>query len=211
MVITCIKCKTELRIDAKKVDVSNSVIRCPKCKAEFKLNLNATSGSASDSSDSEERTKMESSNLATGWIVVHDEQTKPRVFPLKLGRNVIGRKSRSRPCDIMIDTKDMYMSRNHCAIHVGKSPKGDLSYLIKCVKSLNGTFINEGKKGKLNLNDEIYLEDKDTIQLGRTKVVLKKAASCSSAEKAMTEVAKTSYAKTVVFNPSGGDNITYRN
>lgn len=79
---------------------------------------------------------------AKGWLVVHDEKTFTQTFSLGLGKQVIGRKSETRPCDIMIDCNDPYMSRNHFIIDVVQKPGNIISYSLSDSGSKNRTFIN---------------------------------------------------------------------
>ncbi len=134
-----------------------------------------------------------------GWLVVHDEHTPAQTLPLTEGRNVIGRKSPDKPCTVMIDTTDQHMSRNHSVIEVSRRPDGHLQYLISDCGSTNGTFINASEHHRLSPYDQIFLKDGDTIQLGRTKVVLKTGQTVSSSGQAHEEVRRKDYLKTIVL------------
>ncbi len=135
-----------------------------------------------------------------GWLVVHDENTAPQTIILKEGRNVVGRKSPDKPCDAMIDTTDVHMSRHHSVIEVSRRPDGHYQYLISDCGSTNGTFINANEQHKLSSYDRVYLKDGDTIQLGRTKVVLKTQQTVDSPAQAQQVVTKKDYLKTVVLS-----------
>jgi pSer/pThr/pTyr-binding forkhead associated (FHA) protein len=135
-----------------------------------------------------------------GWLVVHDENTASQTLTLKEGRNVIGRKSPDKPCEIMIDTTDTHMSRNHSVIDVNRRADGHYQYVISDCGSTNGTFINANERQKLSSYDRIFLKDGDTIQLGRTKVVLKTQQTVSSPDQAQQVVNKKDYLKTVILS-----------
>ena len=142
-----------------------------------------------------------------GWLVVHDENAVQQTHPLRIGRQVIGRKSVSRPCDIMIETDDPYMGRNHCILEVKPSRSGSYEFFISDVKmtsgapeqmSTNGTFINAHPTA-LKPKDMVYLKDGDTIQMGQTKVVIKTLISAATATDASRIVQDTDYMPTVII------------
>lgn len=142
-----------------------------------------------------------------GWLVVHDENAEQQTHPLRIGRQVIGRKSVSRPCDIMIETDDPYMGRNHCILEVKPSRSGSYEFFISDVKmtsgipeqmSTNGTYVN-AHPTPLKPKDMVYLKDGDTIQMGKTKVVIKTLISAASAQDASRIVQDTDYSPTVII------------
>lgn len=142
-----------------------------------------------------------------GWLVVHDENAVQQTHPLRIGRQVIGRKSVSRPCDIMIETDDPYMGRNHCILEVKPSRSGSYEFFISDVKmtngipeqmSTNGTFVN-AQPTALKPKDMVYLKDGDTIQMGKTKVVIKTLITAASAQDASRIVQDTDYSPTVII------------
>jgi hypothetical protein len=55
------------------------------------------------------------------------------------------------------------------------------------------------RKIKLEPEDLIYLEDGDTIQMGRTKVVLQTTKAASNARDAARNVQSTDYSKTIIW------------
>jgi hypothetical protein len=142
-----------------------------------------------------------------GWLVVHDENAAQQTHPLRIGRQVIGRKSVSRPCDIMIDTEDPFMGRNHCILEVKPSRSGGYEFFLSDVKmtngtpeqmSTNGTFVN-AQPAALRPKDMVYLKDGDTIQMGKTKVVIKTLITAASAQDASRIVQDTDYSPTVII------------
>jgi hypothetical protein len=142
-----------------------------------------------------------------GWLVVHDENAAQQTHPLRIGRQVIGRKSVSRPCDIMIDTEDPFMGRNHCILEVKPSRSGGYEFFLSDVKmtngtpeqmSTNGTFVN-AQPTALRPKDMVYLKDGDTIQMGKTKVVIKTLITAASAQDASRIVQDTDYSPTVII------------
>ena len=142
-----------------------------------------------------------------GWLVVHDENADQQTHPLRIGRQVIGRKSVSRPCDIMIDTEDSFMGRNHCILEVKPSRSGGYEFFLSDVKmtngtpeqmSTNGTFVN-AQPSALRPKDMVYLKDGDTIQMGKTKVVIKTLITAANAQDASRIVQDTDYSPTVII------------
>ncbi|KQS33822.1 hypothetical protein ASG33_07175 [Dyadobacter sp. Leaf189] len=140
----------------------------------------------------------ERAGVEPGWMVVHDENTPSQTFSLKPGKNVIGRYSPDKPCEIMIKTNDAFMSRNHSLIDITKQPDGSLVFVISDVGSTNGTFINAVRK--LSRYDKLILKDGDTIQMGKTKIVLKTRQSTQDAQEAESKVKRGAYLKTVIMS-----------
>ncbi len=143
-----------------------------------------------------------------GWLVVHDENADQQTHPLRIGRQIVGRKSVSRPCDIMIETDDPYMGRNHCIIEVKPSRSGGYDFFLSDVRmtsgtpeqmSTNGTFVNAYPTA-LKPKDMVYLKDGDTIQMGKTKVVIKTLIAATNAEDASRMVQETDYSPTVILH-----------
>ena len=151
-----------------------------------------------------QRTPSESQDTI-GWLVIHDEYTDTYTFNLRTGINRIGRDSDStaRDVNIRIQTKDQYMSRHHCDIEVrwqnGKNTHeyvlSDKAYQGKKASS-NGTFLNAGNR--ISAWDEILLKDGDTVQVGRTKLVLKLPSAVGSSRDAESQVKDMDYFKTII-------------
>ncbi|MCY7359019.1 MAG: FHA domain-containing protein, partial [Rudanella sp.] len=144
-----------------------------------------------------ERPSMDATGVI-GWLVVHDENTTAQTFPLREGRNVVGRWSENKPADVMIATQDPYMSRNHSVIEVIRLVNGPYQYLISDCGSTNGTFINANPDQRLSAYDQVYLYDGDTIQMGRTKVVIKTGQSALTSTQAGRVVGQHKYLKTII-------------
>ena len=133
-----------------------------------------------------------------GWLVVHDEYTDTSTFTLRNGLNRIGRKSDTTPRDINIAiyTKDSYMSREHCEIEVKFNGRGH-QYILRDRRSTNGTFLNANPR-RLSRTQEAALKDGDTIQVGRTKLVLKLPSSAGSSKAAEDWVRQSAYSPTII-------------
>lgn len=134
-----------------------------------------------------------------GWLVIHDEYTDTYTFDLRKGINRIGRQSDSTPRDvnIAIHTKDKYMSRHHCNIEVQWLERENRhEYVLTDRNSSNGTFVNAGKR--LSKRADVSLRDGDTIQAGRTKLVLKLPTSVQNSQAAQRSVEQADYLKTII-------------
>jgi predicted RNA-binding Zn-ribbon protein involved in translation (DUF1610 family) len=137
-----------------------------------------------------------------GWLIVHDELTKPQTFDLPEGKYLIGRKS-SMPVDISIETADKTMSREHCLLEVRLNrATGDYDALIKDFKSTNGTILNGSiRQRKLEKGDEFYLNDGDIFQLGLTKIVYRKNHGVEKKATVVKQVLEQDYIPTVALDP----------
>ena len=127
------------------------------------------------------------------------EKTATKHNELRNGNNKIGRLSKSTPKDvnIAINTKDTYMSRHHCDLIVRWSQnKNVYEYILSDRKSVNGIFINEERR--LSRSEEVFLNDGDNIQLGRTKLILKTPTAVRDSEEAERYVQESDYFKTII-------------
>lgn len=133
-----------------------------------------------------------------GWLVIHDEHTKTATFQLRKGVNLIGRKSSSTPSDvnIAIKTEDLFMSREHCSIEVREGNDGNYEYLLSDRNSANGSYLNE--ENRLSSSRIYSLRDGDTVQAGRTKLVLKLPSTVNDSHEAEDWVKRTDYSRTII-------------
>lgn len=212
MIVKCGNCRVQLQFDESSLNPQRPAVKCPKCGAINRIPLNKPSEETQvqpppqqqPDVHAHEKTQLMTANEEVepeelGWIIVHDENAPTQTFPLKKGQNIIGRKSLSKPADIMIETQDKYMSRNHCIIEVNKASAGQgYEYIISDVGSTNGTFINADDQNRLKEGDEVYLMDGNTIQAGRTKMVLKTLKVSRSAADALKTVIHTNYSRTII-------------
>jgi predicted Zn finger-like uncharacterized protein len=205
MIIKCGKCGVQLRVEEAKLHPVQPAVKCPNCQTINRLKLPDSAAPTPPpipSLPQGEATMIFSQPASThaqelGWLIVHDEQAPTQTFPLKLGENIIGRKSTSQPADLMIETQDRYMSRHHCVLRVALDQRGQYQYLLADLSSTNGTFML-AKNKRLTEFDEIFLRDGDTMQAGRTKLVLKTLQQSRTAANALHTVIHTDYAKTII-------------
>ena len=146
-----------------------------------------------------------------GWLIVKDEVTATQTFVLRKGINTIGRLSKARPADIMVDTDDEYVSRPHCTIEVKIGKSGLVEYVLQdgiaqpdgtWKNSLNGTYLN-GQEPRLSEFDRIYLNDGETVQIGVTKLVLKSYELSATLQQAYRQVEDMDYERTVIGFKTG--------
>lgn len=196
MILKCPQCNALLPVPDASFKVSMPKITCPQCKESFMPVIK-------NEQDLEEKTKVipKPQIGPTAWLIVHDEQAPLQTFEIVTGSYVIGRKSNSKPCDIMVETKDMTMSRNHFIIEaiIGK---GFSSYKLSDCQSTNHTFVNTlAIQDVLAVGKENYsLKDGDVIQAGQTKVEFKiKSSIVDSVTEATRTITQKGYAKTVLL------------
>ncbi|GAB3976140.1 hypothetical protein GCM10028806_35030 [Spirosoma terrae] len=194
----CALCQSALGLEDNhpKVRPGNILkIKCPRCNTVNSIKVPAER--ISKSTQEQNHQAFTTIEQEVAWIIVHDEHTAAQTFPLKLGKNILGRFSPDKPCDVMIKTNDVFMSRNHSLIEVMRRPDNVLIFTISDISSTNGTFINAVRK--LSKFDKLILKDGDTIQLGKTKVVLKTRQSTQNSTDATENVKREAYTKTVII------------
>ena len=144
-------------------------------------------------------------NTPAGWLVLHTEGCEPKTYPLKEGRNRIGRKTVSNAPDVPVEC-DIYVSRNHAMLVVRRLQNLDYEYVIADnaellgKPSLNGTFVN-GNPERLD-DKPVTLKDGDTIQIGITKFVLQTAKAAVNVDDAVKLTSKLGYTPTVELTNS---------
>lgn len=168
--------------------------------------------SSPDSGFIAEVTKVENQLLdkvgkaALGWLILHTEERKPVYYEIFEGNNVFGRMGDGYDVDIEI-ASDTYVSRSHGHIQVEIDLLNrarftlldDGSHRIGGRRSTNGTYVN-GRTTRLPEDQQIFLEDGDTIQVGETKLVFKlMTEEAENVQVVATQVISSDYTATVVF------------
>lgn len=195
--------------------------KCPSCDEKFKpfeclpkqqqmVLLNRKEKAAVEKEEGtiineEEGTIIsEAKKQPLGWLLVHDEKTHLQTYDLFEGTQLIGRKSASRPCDVMIETGDRLMSRNHFVVEVKQTTAGVVFY-INDHNSLNKTYVEtkalKGVVKQLRLlkkGEQAYAEDGDIVQAGETKLILKSGDVVANKTEATKMVASQEISKTVI-------------
>ena len=187
------KCQAMLRVDVSKLNPKQAAVRCPKCKNVIRINLSKP--------EPPQPPPKPESKAPQAWLIRHTEGLPTKTFPLKLGKNKIGRRavdpSYPIPDVAIIRSEDARVSRGaHCILEVVEQ-RGLWEFILSDNKSSNGTFINN-KEYRLQPGDEEYIEEGETIQVGRTKFVLKTNQNGRSAQQAQDEVGGGDYTKTII-------------
>lgn len=195
MIVTCPSCSARLRFNEKALSPQNPTIKCVRCQTSIHVELPAEPAPAMEDHTLVDKPIYQPTEV--GWIIVHDEYTQTQTLPLQLGRQTIGRASISKPCEVMIQSQDRYMSRLHLVIEVIKTKEGAYKYwLSEHPDCTNPTFVNTYP---LKRGTTLEILDGATLQLGKTKVVLKTIAVVGNARKATDTVVHSEYLKTVLF------------
>lgn len=200
-VFTCTNpsCEIELYVDEAAINPANPKVRCGKCKKV--INIKEALNQKTKGASAQKTHKQVDKNEILAWLVVHDEHTERQVLGLKAGKHVVGRKSVSKPCDVMIQCDhDPYMSRNHCMLDVRIGQNGVPEVILSDNKSTNGTWLNAENKVELQEEEKLFLEDNDMLQLGMTKVIVKiKQGKVVTENDASAEVYRKPHGKTRII------------
>jgi hypothetical protein len=177
-VVHCTRCNKPFKVP----DTPQPQLGCPHCRHPF---------------------RPEALAAPPGWLIVHDEQTHLQVLEILPGDNTVGRKGASSQASIQIDfgnrPADHYMSRTHCRIRAVRKEDRDGYDLLLTDLSANGTFINARRQLRLVKGiDEIYLADRDVIQLGRTKVIVILEADEPTVRRLAQDIARSRYHETII-------------
>ncbi len=93
-----------------------------------------------------------------------------KTYPLKEGKNIVGRKGETSKATVQIETADRYMSRQHCSITVSTLPDGTKKAVLSNYQNKNLTTI-DGQP--IETGDSIRLTDGNAITMGHTTVTFK--------------------------------------
>ena len=200
MIVVCKHCEAKIKVADSAFDGRIPTIICPICKKQFKPENDIVLKTEKQTPTMVERVHIFEENMSeVGWLVVHDENTSQQTLSLKAGKQVVGRISeiREKQADLMIETDDDYMSRQHFMINVESAASGGYDYYLSIYKNLNNTLVNAKI---LNKGDECILRDGDVIQAGITKIVFKTSQKVKSRKEATQIVTSQPRAKTVVVN-----------
>ena len=91
-------------------------------------------------------------------------------YQLRIGVNTIGRKALSSPASVQIATDDRTMSRNHAVVEVRNAGE-QLLHILKNGENKNPSYHNNVL---VEQNDQLILNDGDTIKMGCTILTFKK-------------------------------------
>ena len=167
--VVCPQCKRLLSfMDAP--DIGNKLIVCPKCnfRATVDVYRSGTDG-IGEPKETEITTLPE--YISKDAMIVGCLRVKEtgKIYPLKQGRNVIGRISQTGTADIRL-SDDIYMSRNHIEINIVQTALG-LEHRLVEINSKNEVLLNDESLPRGNI---LILQFGDKIILGKTEVIFEK-------------------------------------
>lgn len=158
--------------------IESKNVTCPICKHKYPFNQlkkanNYSSNAGGDTeypykynnghykNEEQSFTEMPKMNFIIGRLMV---VSTGEIFQLKMGRNVIGRKTPSSTADFKINTgDDLIMSREHLAIEVKNvAGKGVVHYASLFKERVNETRIGNDR---LFYGDTVVLRHGEKIQL----------------------------------------------
>lgn len=154
--------------------IESKTITCPVCKkANVYTNYRkpASASKPLQTDDEEKTVKPEEKTIPAqnpvGGIGRLLQPETGKVYLLKMGLNIIGRKAHTSSADIQLDTDDKTISRNHCAIEVKKLSNGSYIHYLSNSKNKNATYVN-GEE--LKDGDRIILQGGESIKLGNSTI-----------------------------------------
>ena len=138
----CGNCQAPYKIDEATITKVQVAVNCPKCGVKNIIRL--------------------------GPFLVVQSKGGIQQFPLKMGKNTLGRKSESSEADFQID--DPHVSRVHLEVSLEETDS-KLFITLEDKTSLNGTF----NKNKLRLKpaQKYPFQKDDFVIIGLSKVTIK--------------------------------------
>jgi len=153
--VKCPVCNAVLDVrNSKNEAVKN--FSCPQCKASLSITFRKEPIQPTAAVGGE--TRIVHAPTEKTYALVCGEQT----YRLKPGRNIVGRMAQSSNASVQINSRDIYMSREHVNIRI----ENGFAYLSNC-KNKNKTFVNQTL---IQPGDEVRLQDNDIIKMGLTTV-----------------------------------------
>ncbi len=159
--LRCPKCDYTLVFDETRYQPGQRLVfTCPACGKEFAIRL--TSPKASDDAPA--------SDDCGSITVIENRFCHKQIIPLKMGDNVIGRKSRGGTINCPIETDDPSVDLTHCVINVSRNKNGKLQYVLRDGPSNTGTFVGSTLLGD---RERRVIDDGTLFTLGATSIILK--------------------------------------
>lgn len=167
--VRCPKCDGYISFDETRYEVGSSLhFQCPHCGKEFgiKLGISKLHSQRRDADPEKEAGDMPVGSILVIENVFHYKQ----VFPLKMGRNVIGKYIKGTTIACPIETSDPSIDHQHCAIEVSKDKKGALRYTLTDGPSYTGTFVDNQLLGD---RERRIITNGTLFTLGATSIILR--------------------------------------
>ncbi len=140
-------------------------VKCIKCGEVFLVEVEMPAPLSSDTTDIFPEIKE-----SKGRIMIMRRWWLPKVYPLNVGKNLIGRADADMSSDISI-RNDNEISRRSIEIEVTKADIGGWFITLKVLKAANVVLHNDVE---LSEGDCVSLSYGDTIVLGHTKLRFEK-------------------------------------
>jgi len=151
-------------------DIGNKLIICPKCNFRATVDVYRSGTAGTGGQGESEATGLPEYINKDAMIVGHLRlKNTGKIFPLKQGKNVIGRIAKNGTADIQIN-EDEYMSRRHIEINIVRTALG-LEHRLVEINSKNEVLLNNKP---LPRGDILVLQFGDRIILGKTEVIFEK-------------------------------------
>ncbi len=157
--VLCPRCDNYLTFDETKyqgVGVMHFI--CQYCGRRFGVRIGSKEADA-------EKLKTSDGEVCGSITILENQFGYKQDFPLYLGDNIIGRRSKGTVVQAPIISGDMSMDRQHCVINVKRNKQGKLVYTLRDFPSVTGTFLFNKLVGK---GERVTLSDTPIISIGAT-------------------------------------------
>ncbi|HEV3250826.1 MAG TPA: FHA domain-containing protein [Puia sp.] len=137
---------------------------------------------------------------AVGWLIRHTENQSVKRFPVYPGKNFLGRTPQPGLKPFIQIEEDPFVSRVHAALYVEEAAPyvfyiSDTASSNGGKASKNGTYVNGSED---RINTKVKLNDRDTVQIGVTKFVLR--FKNANLKRMIEEVEGSDYMHTVAID-----------
>lgn len=186
--IKCPNCGVVLDVKNSKNEQEKLIV-CPQCQAELRVKfpqqepltaltyIAAKPNQSNDGATQLAGSHKPQESAATQLFVPPTSSTKRAVlmyggktYPLKEGKNIVGRMATTSQATVQIETTDRYMSRQQCIITVSSLPGGEQKVLLSNYQNKNATSV-DGQE--LADGDVIRLVNGNSIKMGKTIITFK--------------------------------------
>lgn len=158
----CPNCKTRLKI--KRADnVPSMLVNCPVCGNSFTATFTAPTPPPLPPQQDTDGTIFDPPIKQPRGITA-SLNCNGIVYPLKPGRNIVGSMKMNSKADVMLQVRDMFMSRHHACIYV----KPDRVTITAFPGNERVPIIVDGLR--LRPGDEIKLQPGSLIIMGATRM-----------------------------------------
>ena len=174
--VKCDSCGLTLNVPQKNNDPVR-IIRCPNCSHQLRVEFGPQSEDSGETVYGGGKTNNRQSQASEAGATIYAQKKiiskgmlkcDGKLYPLHIGRNIVGRKAPSSEADVQIDSIDRRISRQHAIIKMTRVADGTLRTLISCTKDRLTTIVG-GQS--LSVGDEVILTNGINLTLGQTSLV----------------------------------------